>query len=441
MTVKNRVTSVAVVVAAMAMTAIGRAEGPGFATVGDDLPPLVLGNHKDCCDSAVPEGSARRLPRLPVPPQCQPVPQQQPTPTREAPHRAAKPHHLSNKLTTGSPAEQSAALPRKGESEFAQPADVGSLFSEERARRLDRLTTLLEELNHRLDQQAGLHDGNGTAPSDSPPQTPNDETVLEPLPSVELPESPDIAEPLPERSSDPVPAPREPAPLNAEPSGPENLPDRGPEPDGPESGVSESDVPKSDTPEFNPAASAGSSGTQPYVADLPPVPPIGPTETETVSVATPQPPIPQDTALESPTDESAPVMMKPVDEGALRWMKQTAIDAPVDRLALADNLYAAGETATALKVYSEIDPKTLSEDDRHWYEMQLAGCHRRLGDLEEAAKHYRLLVTVEKPAWMADLSRWWLVVLDRRESMTRQSAQLDAFIQQLKDQVHDETQP
>ncbi len=426
MTVRNRVTSVAVAVAAMAiaMTVTGRAEGPGFATVGDDLPPLVLGNHKDCCDSVVPEGSAKRLSQLPVPPQYQPIPQRQPAPSEHGPHPAPKPLHPAHKPTTDSPAEHPVAPQRQGESEFSQPADVGSLFSDERAQRLDRLGTLLEELNKRLGQQALPDSSDGAIPPDTSLRPSSDTTGLKPLPSMELPEASGSIEPLPGSLSGPVPAPREPAMLDAEPQDPAT-----PEPVRPEA----------DSRRLDPGEPVGSAPVQPYVADLPPVPPVGPTEP--VSVTEPQATKPQNAEPESTREDSVPATMKPVDEGALSWMKQTAIDAPVDRLALADNLYAAGETTTALKVYSEIDPGTLSEDDRHWYEMQLAGCHRRLGDIEEAAKHYRLLVTVEKPAWMADMSRWWLLVLDRRESMTRQSAQLGVIIQQLKEQVHDETRP
>ncbi|MBX3437246.1 MAG: hypothetical protein KF861_07145 [Planctomycetaceae bacterium] len=140
-------------------------------------------------------------------------------------------------------------------------------------------------------------------------------------------------------------------------------------------------------------------------------------------------------AATNPSPGPSPQAVLEQTPSARSWIAQTAVDAPVDRLALADNLYAAGETATALNLYLEIDMKALGLTDRHWVQLQLAGCYRRLGNIEEASKHYRTLVAIEEPVWMAETARWWLMVLDKRKAMLRQTQDLDSLIRQLKEQV------
>lgn len=84
------------------------------------------------------------------------------------------------------------------------------------------------------------------------------------------------------------------------------------------------------------------------------------------------------------------------------------IDGPIDRLGLANNLYALGDYVMALKMYEEIDQTTLTEQDRFWIEYQTACCLRRLRRIPEAQDRYRRLAAQPSAELLHEMSRWWL---------------------------------
>ena len=68
------------------------------------------------------------------------------------------------------------------------------------------------------------------------------------------------------------------------------------------------------------------------------------------------------------------------------------LNEPVDRLALADNLFATREMRLALELYESIDANQLDPDDRLWIWHQIGCCQRMLGDQAEAEKYFRMVV-------------------------------------------------
>ena len=108
----------------------------------------------------------------------------------------------------------------------------------------------------------------------------------------------------------------------------------------------------------------------------------------------------------------------------------------IDRLELADNLFAADELQMALDVYAAIDLDAETEVSRVWIMFQMAACYRRLGDITEASKRYRQLVTIADTTWVGDLSRWWLNIIDTQQTLSNTTNELDAVIQQLQESVH-----
>src|SRR5690606_3383874 len=101
-----------------------------------------------------------------------------------------------------------------------------------------------------------------------------------------------------------------------------------------------------------------------------------------------------------------------------------------DRVAVADNLFAAGEIVTAAHVYSQVPVNELSRSEAGWVQYQIASCHRRLGQLDEARKGYRRRVTDPSLGWIQDLSKWWLGMIDEREALSKEHARLRALVQQ-----------
>ncbi|MGE0375006.1 MAG: hypothetical protein AB7Q45_06285, partial [Planctomycetaceae bacterium] len=267
---------------------------------------------------------------------------------------------------------KSAKPETQSESTFAEPADLGEVFSEERAERLNKLNTLLDTLHERL--------------------------------RVSIP------------------------PLEFQDASATNPPG--------------TTATATDAPGTAEAGTDAAAVSDPPAATEPPDQPVDPPQDAADPAASSSPPplVQQPEPVSVTTPGDPPLTLPPhVASHPAAWISQTVVESPVDRLALADNLFAAGETTTALNLYVELDGQTLSDVDRHWVEMQMASCYRRIGDIEEASKYYRKLVNVKDPTWMSDMARWWLMVLDKRKSMVRQSSELDAVIQQLQEQVHAES--
>ncbi|MEZ6145721.1 MAG: hypothetical protein R3B91_09955 [Planctomycetaceae bacterium] len=66
----------------------------------------------------------------------------------------------------------------------------------------------------------------------------------------------------------------------------------------------------------------------------------------------------------------------------------------------------------------------------------MAACYRRLGDITEASRRYRQLVTIADTTLVGDLSRWWLNIIDTQQTLSNTTNELDAVIKQLQESVY-----
>ena len=111
----------------------------------------------------------------------------------------------------------------------------------------------------------------------------------------------------------------------------------------------------------------------------------------------------------------------------------SAVDGPVDRVALGDNLFAIQEYRLALESYLQVDVRKLPRDHRFWVQYQVAACHRHLNDLPAARKQLRILAGQEEAGWLGRAARWWLDTLRDRAELEQQLAALEEQIQQRKE--------
>ena len=89
------------------------------------------------------------------------------------------------------------------------------------------------------------------------------------------------------------------------------------------------------------------------------------------------------------------------------------VEGPIDRLGLANNLYAVGEYQLALRMYEHVEMSELSAQQQIWAEYQAANCLRRLGKSGEASNRYRKIAGQPEAGWLSEQSRWWVDTLER----------------------------
>lgn len=112
------------------------------------------------------------------------------------------------------------------------------------------------------------------------------------------------------------------------------------------------------------------------------------------------------------------------------------VDGPVDRLALADSLYAGGQIDLALQTYGQVDGEQLTAEDRLWIDFQIASCHRRLGNDPEAEQRYRRLAGTQDGGVYASQSRWWLDAMTARRALESDLQRVTESLKSLEQQSH-----
>ena len=162
--------------------------------------------------------------------------------------------------------------------------------------------------------------------------------------------------------------------------------------------------------------------------------PAAPESTEPTSAkddtAAPDPVVPtQETLPEQATPDVPPMTPTPAAGSRKSMFAEGTgltkiLDGPVDAVAMADNLYAWGDVAIALKVYQEVDMKELSTDDKFWVYYQMASCYRRLNQIEKAQELYRRIAGQQKQSGsLGKLSVWWLSQIQYRNELATTIAQ------------------
>lgn len=170
--------------------------------------------------------------------------------------------------------------------------------------------------------------------------------------------------------------------------------------------------------------------------------PVPPSDTATAHGASPDAAVTNDDAarrfsdlMNALTEDDVPqtaTTTPPIKQQPGYLSATTVLDSPVDRLKLADNLFATGEIQLALTMYEAVRTKDLSAADRHWHTYQQASCHRRLGMYGEAESIYRQLAGNSDAGGVSVLSRWWLERLEERKELEAQAAQIRTLIQTYK---------
>lgn len=126
------------------------------------------------------------------------------------------------------------------------------------------------------------------------------------------------------------------------------------------------------------------------------------------------------------TPPQPPENKKSSSAGLIKGLPTSAID----RVYVADNLFAAAEYALANDIYLRVDRRSISGDESGWVEFQLANCSRRLGRMDDAKKRYRRVVADPTLGWLQDLAKWRLDAIDEAEQLVKEHARLEAAIQQ-----------
>ena len=93
--------------------------------------------------------------------------------------------------------------------------------------------------------------------------------------------------------------------------------------------------------------------------------------------------------------------------------EHAVVHGPIDRLGLANNLYAVGEYQLAMKMYEQTEMAELTAQQQIWTDYQMANCLRRMGRNAEASNRYRRIADQPEAGWLSEQSRWWVDVLEQ----------------------------
>ena len=110
------------------------------------------------------------------------------------------------------------------------------------------------------------------------------------------------------------------------------------------------------------------------------------------------------------SEESSHAALEPTANASL--LGKVVVNGPIDRLGLANNLFAVGEYALALEMYEQTKGPELSAQQQFWVEYQFANCLRRVGNPAEASNRYRKLASQPEAGWLSQQARWWVETLE-----------------------------
>lgn len=153
--------------------------------------------------------------------------------------------------------------------------------------------------------------------------------------------------------------------------------------------------------------------------------------------AAPEPAVPSTPPPEAPAPlPSAQSSSPPMPAAPAELFPQPIVEGPIDRLSLADSLFATKDAELALQMYEQIEPESVAPEDQQWITYQIAGCYRRLGNFAEAEQRYRRLAGMTDGGWYASQSRWWLDAITTRKSLEADLQRVTNTIQTMEQQIH-----
>ncbi|MEZ6112976.1 MAG: hypothetical protein R3C99_18485 [Pirellulaceae bacterium] len=109
---------------------------------------------------------------------------------------------------------------------------------------------------------------------------------------------------------------------------------------------------------------------------------------------------------------------------------------PIDRLALANNLFASGQYGLALESYRQLNPESLTPSDHRWARYQMACCYRKLGNPTDAEEIYRELASATTEDFISHQARWWLDRMQKRQRLEASLKGIDDALKSLESQIH-----
>lgn len=112
-------------------------------------------------------------------------------------------------------------------------------------------------------------------------------------------------------------------------------------------------------------------------------------------------------------------------------------DSLADRLALANNLFGAGDVELALELYHGLQKEGLKDDEQRWVRYQIATCHRRLGSVATAEQIYREVGSASGEDLTSTNARWWLDALGRHKRLDEGLKGLDQAIQTMEREIRE----
>ncbi len=110
---------------------------------------------------------------------------------------------------------------------------------------------------------------------------------------------------------------------------------------------------------------------------------------------------------------------------------------PVDRLALADNLFGSREFPLAREIYEALLTKSPNSEDAVWLRYQIACCHRKLDNRSKAQQYYRVVAGQKHSQILADNARWWLDRIEQRQQLEQLVARLKQSRKSMQEQFHE----
>jgi tetratricopeptide (TPR) repeat protein len=105
---------------------------------------------------------------------------------------------------------------------------------------------------------------------------------------------------------------------------------------------------------------------------------------------------------------------------------------PLNSLELANSLFITGRYSQALKGYQALlssESTPLAPVDRDWLQCLTANCHRILGQIPQAERLYREVVTSKQNSYPVDHSKWYLDHLTRRKQLQAQMQVINAELE------------
>lgn len=117
---------------------------------------------------------------------------------------------------------------------------------------------------------------------------------------------------------------------------------------------------------------------------------------------------PETTIAESPTGTFTESSSSPHASP----LENIVVDGPIDRLGLANNLFAVGEYGMAQEMYQQIDASQLDSHLHFWIQFQVASCTRHLGKTAEASNLFRQLAGQPEAGQYSEQARWWVEKLE-----------------------------